>query len=123
MTSLRSFPRSDFRVTPHALRACCRLKWPPRISKMPAMNCYCHPSPSLVLLSNVDLPSEERSNVQQLLLLYVCLFWRAEAKQLGIQPLLQEFPAHRQKRTGRWVFCFASNEFRMSKHKEETCKC
>ena len=47
---------------------------------------YCQPSPSPVSFTHVGLPTVEHANVQLLLfLLYVCLFWRGEAKRLGIQ--------------------------------------
>jgi hypothetical protein len=46
---------------------------------------YCQRSPSLVSFLHVGLPPVERSNVQLPFLLYVCLFWRGEAKRLGIQ--------------------------------------
>ena len=49
------------------------------------MRHYCQLPPSLVSFLHVGLLPVERSNVQLLFLLYVCLFWRGEAKRLGIQ--------------------------------------
>ncbi len=65
------------------------------------MKYYCHLSSSPVSLWNVDLLSEERSNVQLLFLLYVCLFWRGEAKQLGIHLSFKSFqPTARNELAG-----------------------